>query len=244
MDFKKATELFADKDWDGEPEVIYEPGTDDSPEPPEPPPPPEPPGPDDTGRGDPGQPPVKYVITPVEVMVVAERVQYYGKDGKLITESLKDYTKQTVQEQYATVDDFLRRWIEADRKQAVIEELREHGVLLEALADMVGTEMDPFDLVCHVVYDRPPLTRRERANNVKKRDVFTKFGHQARAVLDALLEKYADEGLGHVEDIGVLRVQPLSDLGTLAELVNAFGGKKGYVAAVRDLEAALYTTAA
>lgn len=249
MDFKKATELFADKDWDGEPEVIYEPGSDDSPEPPEPP---EPPGPPNTGEDEdeddgpdgPRTPPVKYVITPVEVMVVAERVQYYGKDGKLITESLKDYTKQTVQEQYATVDDFLRRWIEADRKQAVIEELREHGVLLEALADMVGTEMDPFDLVCHVVYDRPPLTRRERANNVKKRDVFTKFGHQARAVLDALLEKYADEGLGHVEDIGVLRVQPLSDLGTLAELVNAFGGKKGYVAAVRELEAALYTTAA
>ena len=239
MDFKKATELFADKDWDGEPEVTYEPGPGDPQEPPEPPDGPEPPPPPPPPEGT-----VKYVISGVEVMVLAERVQYYGKDGRLITESLTDYTKQTVREQYATVDDFLRRWTEADRKEAVIDELREQGVLLEALADMVGTEMDPFDLVCHVVYDRPPLTRRERANEVKKRDVFTKYGEQARAVLDALLEKYANAGLVHIEDMGVLRVQPLSDLGTPVQLVKYFGGKNGYLAAVRELEAAIYTDVA
>ncbi len=240
MDFKKATELFADPEWDGDPVVIYEPGDGDPPTPP-----------DDETDDDPpiieDPPPggaVKYVVSGVEVSVVAERVQYYGKDGRLITESLTDYTKQTVQEQYATLDDFLRRWTEAERKQVVIEELREQGVLLEALAEQVGKEMDPFDLVCHVVYDRPPLTRRERANEVRKRDVFTKYGEQARAVLNALLDKYADEGLIHVEDMGVLRVQPLSDIGTPVQLVRSFGGKKCYLAAVRELEAALYRTSA
>ena len=126
------------------------------------------------------------------------------------------------------------------KKAAVIEELREEGVLFEELREMVGADMDAFDLICHVVYDRPPLTRRERANNVKKRDVFTKYGEQARAVLDALLEKYADEGLAPVEDLAMLRVRPLSDLGTPVELVKLFGGKKGYLQAVRELETALY----
>jgi len=232
MDFKKATELFADPDWDGDPVVIYEPGGDDPTAPPEPDEP-EPDEPEPEGAH-------KYVVSGVEVMVVAERVQYYGRDGRLITESLTDYTRQTVQERYATLDDFLRHWTDADRKQAVVDELREQGVLLEELSEKVGRELDPFDLICHVVYDRPPLTRRERANQVKKRDVFTKYGEQARAVLEALLDKYANEGLVHVEDMGVLRVQPLSDLGTISELVNAFGGKKGYLAAVREMEAALY----
>jgi type I restriction enzyme R subunit len=239
MDFKKATELFADPDWDGDPVVIYEPEEGEPPAPP-----------DDTD----GPPPdivepsfegaVKYVISGVEVSVVAERVQYYGRDGRLITESLTDYTRTTVQERYATVDDFLRHWTDAERKQAVVDELREQGVLLDELSEKVGRELDPFDLICHVVYDRPPLTRRERASAVKKRDVFTKYGAQARVVLEALLEKYADEGLVHVEDIGVLRVQPLSDLGTPVQLVRHFGGKKGYLAAIRELEDALYADVA
>lgn len=243
MDFKKATELFADPDWDGDPVVVYEPDPDGSPTPP---------GDDDEGGGeDPGDTKpdlvdpsfsgaVKYVVSGVEVSVLAERVQYYGRNGRLITESLNDYTRKTVQEQYATLDDFLRRWSSADRKKVVVDELREQGVLMEALSEEVGKEMDPFDLICHVVYDRPPLTRKERANAVKKRDVFTKYGDQARAVLNALLDKYANEGLVHVEDMAVLRVQPLSDLGTITELVNAFGGRKGYLAALRELETALY----
>ena len=236
MDFKKATELFADPDFDGEPVVIYEPGEGDPPFPPD--------DDDDDPPGDPPEPEgrVKYVISGVTVMVVAERVQYYGKDGKLITESLRDYTRTAVKEHYASVDDFLRRWSSADKKQAVIDELREEGVLFEELRDQVGRDIDPFDLVCHVVYDRPPLTRRERADQVTKRDVFTRYGEKARAVLQALLEKYADEGVVP-DDLAVLRVQPLSALGTPVEIVKQFGGRDGYLAAVRALEAELYREA-
>lgn len=236
MDFKKATELFADPEWDGEPVVVYEPQPGGDPVP----------HGDDNDFGDdiiidpPPEGRTKYFVSGVEVSVVAERVQYYGRDGKLITESLTDYIKGKVQEKYATLDDFLRHWTEAERKTAVIEELREQGVLFDELREKVGKDLDAFDLICHVVYDRPPQTRRERANNVKKRDVFTRYGEEARAVLEALLEKYADEGLAPVEDLGVLRVQPLSDLGTPVELVSRFGGKDGYVAAVGELEAALY----
>ncbi len=167
-----------------------------------------------------------------------------SEDGRLVTESLADYTRKTVQAEYATLDDFLQRWSEADRKAAVIDELSEQGVFFEALRERVGRDMDAFDLICHVVYGQPPLTRRERAESVKKRDVFTRYGEQARAVLDALLDKYADEGLASVEDLGVLRVQPLSDLGTPMELVRHFGGRNEYVAAVQELAEALYDTAA
>ena len=234
MDFKKATELFADPDFDGEPVVISESEGEDGP-----PPPPD----DDGNNGNDGPPPKgtkKFVVSGVEVTVIAERVQYYGKDGKLITESLADYTRRTVKDEYATLDDFLRHWSDADRKAAVIDELREQGVLFEALHDRIGRDLDAFDLISHVVYGQPPLTRRERAENVKKRDVFTRYGPQARAVLDALLDKYADEGVNAVEDRGVLRVSPLSDLGTPLELVRPFGGRDGYDAAVQELEAALY----
>lgn len=239
MDFKKATELFADPDWDGEPVVIYEPGSGDPPLPPEPPA-----GEDLSIPPDPTEGRTKYVVSGVEVSVVAERVQYYDTDGKLITESLIDFTKHAVAKQYGSLADFLRRWTGAERKQVIIDELREQGVLLEALREDAGKDMDPFDLICHVVYDQPPLTRRERAEQVRKRDVFTKYGAQARAVLNALLDKYASEGLAHVEDMGVLRVQPLSDLGTPVQLVEHFGGKAGYLTAVRELETALYSSVA
>ena len=242
MDFKRATELFADPDFDGEPVVVYAPEEDSGPMPP-----------DDIGGNGGGEeigpdpPPEgskKFVVSGVEVEVIAERVQYYSKDGRLVTESLADYTRKTVQAEYATLDDFLQRWSEADRKAAVIDELSEQGVFFEALRERVGRDMDAFALICHVVYGQPPLTRRERAENVKKRDVFTRYGEQARAVLDALLDKYADEGLASVEDLGVLRVQPLSDLGTPMELVRHFGGRNEYLAAVQELAAAIYDTAA
>jgi type I restriction enzyme R subunit len=255
LDFRKATELFADPDFDGDPVQIYEPGPDDTPVPPvdgfepEPPagpdgspePPPLPPdGPDlpPEGRGR-----VKYVVGDVPVWVVSERVQYYGKDGKLITESLKDYTRAAVQQEYASLDDFLRRWSSAEKKGAVIAELEEQGVLFEALSDEVGKELDAFDLVCHVAFGQPPLTRRERAENVKKRDVFTKYGEQAREVLGALLDKYADEGIRNIEDLGVLRIQPFDRFGTPVEIVKRFGGKSRYLDALRDLEGAVYGTA-
>lgn len=241
MDFKKATELFADPAFDGEPVIVYEPREGDDPVPPD----------DGEGEEDDDGPiidlepegPAKYFVSGVEVSVVAERVQYYGPDGRLITESLRDYTRRHLREQHATLDSFFRRWSEADRKQAVLEELSEQGLMLEQLGEQVGRDLDPFDLICHVVYDQPPLSRRERAEQVRKRDVFTRYGPEARAVLEALLEKYAEEGLAPLEDPKVLRVAPFTALGTPLELVKPFGGGQGYQAALRELEAALYGAA-
>jgi len=141
------------------------------------------------------------------------------------------------------LDDFLRRWGQTEQKQAILQELEQQGVLLAPLAEEVGKDFDPFDLVCHVAFDQPPLTRRERAENVRKRNYFTKYGDQARAVLNALLDKYADQGVENIESLEVLRIQPLSDLGTPVELVKAFGGKEQYLQAVRELEEALYAAA-
>jgi len=255
MDFKKATELFADPAFDGDPVQVFEPGPDEPPVPPEEPvdepppgegdhPPEEPPLP----PGEPGEKRIKYVLgSEVSVYVVAERVQYYGPDGKLITESLKDYTRKAVRKEFASLDDFLRRWTDTEKKQALIEELEAQGVLLEALAEEVGKKQgktfDPFDLICHVAFDRPALTRKERAEQVKKKDVFAKYGEQARAVLNALLDKYADAGIESIEDIKILTLDPFSRLGTPPELVSSFGGKTSYQNAVRQLERELYATA-
>ncbi len=249
IDFKKATELFADPDFDGDPVQIYEPGPEDPPVPPEPPegvePPdaPEPPTPESPGGGDHPEPRIRYVVGDVPFYVVAERVQYYGPDGKLITESLKDYTKKTIAKEFSTLRDFLRHWNAAEKKQAVIAELEDQGVLLDALAEEVGRDYGPFDLVCHVAFGQPPLTRRERAEKVRKRNYFTKYGEQARAVLEALLDKYADEGVQSIEDMKVLRVQPLDRFGTPVEIVRAFGGRPAFDAALKDLEDQLYGTA-
>jgi type I restriction enzyme R subunit len=248
MDFKKATEHFADPDFDGDPVVIYEPGPEDPPLPPDTPEEEEPPGtpePPLPPGGDEDSPPrIKYVVGDVPFFVVAERVQYYGPDGTLITESLKDYTKKTVRREYATLDDFIRRWSDVEKKQVMIAELEEQGVLLDALAEEVGKDFGPFDLICHVAFDQPPLTRRERAENVRKRNYFTRYGDQARAVLEALLEKYADEGVVNIEDLKVLRINPFDSLGTPTEIVNDFfGGKQKYEQAIRELEIELYNQA-
>ena len=249
MDFKKATELFADEAFDGPPIVVYNPGPNDPPTPPDEPgdegvgglPGSE--GGDAGGEGFPSGPEgkrAKYYIGDVEVQVIAERVQYYGPEGKLITESLKDYTRKAVRKDYSTLDDFLKRWTSAERKAAVIKELEEHGVLLEALALEVSKDCDAFDLICHVAFDQPALTRRERAEQVKKRNYFTKYGEQARKVLEALLEKYADTGIENIDDIKILTLDPFSKMGTASELVSAFGGKPGYIAALHELENQLY----
>lgn len=238
MDFKKATELFADPDFDGPPEQVYHPGGDDPVVPPDVVPDPS----SDAGIDPPGQR-VKYIVDSVPVQVIAERVQYYGTDGKLITESLRDYTRKAVRKQYSSLDDFLQRWSAADQKQAIIAELEQQGVLLQALVEQLGQELDPFDLICHIAFDRPPLTRRERAEQVRKRDMFTKYGVQARAVLDALLDKYADEGVTEIEQIDVLRVQPFTALGTPVEILKLFGGRSKYQAAIRELETELYSAA-
>jgi type I restriction enzyme R subunit len=196
----------------------------------------------------PGEKRIKYVVGDVSVYVVSERVQYYGVDGKLITESLKDYTRNALRKEYASLDQFLRRWTEAEKKQAILDALRQQGVLLEALAEEVGKEIgkdcDAFDLICHVAFDQPPLSRRERAEQVKKRNYFTKYGEQARKVLDALLDKYADTGIENIESMNVLQLDPLSGFGTPLEIVQSFGGKAEYQAALQELEHQLYDTAA
>jgi type I restriction enzyme R subunit len=163
-----------------------------------------------------------------------------GSDGKLITESLKEYTRKAVKQEFATLNDFLRKWNSAEQKQAVIQELEEQGVIWQALADEVGKDYGAFDLICHVVYGQPPLTRKERANNVRKRDVFTKYGEQARKVLEALLDKYADEGIVPVENVAVLKVQPFSAMGRPIEIIKGFGGKAQYQQALKELEQTLY----
>jgi len=248
MDFKQATSLFADPDFDGDPVQIYEPGPDDSPVPP-----------DDlpfdgeapvsdydfsTTSGELREGPIKYYVNDVEVRVATERVQYLDADGKLITESLTDYTRKTVLGSYATLDDFLTVWKDAEKKQAVLEELTHKGVFLDELAEQLGKDYDVFDLVCHIAFDQPPLTRKERAENVKKRDIFAKYGAQARAVLEALLQKYSDDGISNVESMEILRVDPLSGFGTPIEIISIFGGKEGYQKAIQELEAELYNPAA
>jgi len=262
MDFKGATRLFADPDFDGEPVVIYEPKPDEPAVPPEiievpgtgePKPLPYVPGStggDDTppgGNTGGGKGRSKYVIDDVNVRVAVERSQYLDADGKLITEDyrvlLKDDIKKALQAEFGTMTDFLRRWASAERKQAVLEELAEHGVPLEILQQAVanGSELDVFDLVAHVAFDQKPLTRHERANNVKKRDVFGKYGEQARAVLEALLDKFADHGVQDIEDTKVLELPPFDQFGSKTQIRRGiFGSVEQYAQAVHELEQALY----
>ncbi len=237
MDFKKATELFRDPDFDGEPVIIFEPGPDDPPVPPDPPPyEPEPPiDPPETGESK------KVYISGVSAKIIAERIEYIGPDGNLITESYRDFSRKQIKSEFATLDDFLRRWSSAQKKQVILELLEEHGIVLDNLAEEVGRDYGDFDLICHIAYDQPPLTRKERANNVKKRNYFTKYGEQARAVLTALLDKYANDGIRSLENAKILKLKPFSDMGTPMEIINqVFGGKTEYENAIQELEKELF----
>lgn len=249
MDFKKATELFADPDFDGEPVVIYEPKPGVSPVPPDdidggttdiPP--------DNGVDGDPdgngGDKPKikKFYVANVSVSVIAERVQYFDAKGKLITESLKDYTKKALEKEFTSLDDFLTKWSDADKKKIIIEELANEGVFFEALAEEIGKDLDPFDIICHIAWDKPPLSRKERAEQVKKRNYFTKYGEQAQKVISALLDKYADEGVEPIEETKILTIQPFTDYGTPIEIIKIFGGKAQYEEAVKELEHAIYSS--
>ena len=261
IDFRGATSHFADPDFDGEPVQIYAPGADD---PVDPPAPGE--GEDDTSpEDDPGPttpvdpsdplpgsaiipmgtgPQKKIYVDGVGARIVAERVEYLDENGKLVTESLRDFTKRALRKRYASLDAFLRRWNAAERKQAVLDELEAEGLPLDPIVEELGRDLDPFDLICHVAFDAKPLTRAERAEGVRKRDAFATYGDKARAVLDALLAKYADEGVTDLADVAVLRIAPLDSLGTPLELVRAFGGRPGFDRAVRELQTELYREAA
>ncbi len=252
MDFKQATALFADPAFDGDPVQIYEPGPDEPAVPPE--------NTEDVAeRDDPeatmsdfpigteaqeDNSPRKYFVDDVEVAVATERVKYLGEDGRLITESLKDYSRKALRKEYASLDQFLSAWKEADRKQVILEALAAKGVFIDELAEQVGRDYDAFDLVCHVAYDRPPLTRRERVERVRKQDVFARYSQSARAVLQALLDKYSDGGVRSLESLEILKIDPLTRLGTPIEIIQFFGGKDKYLAAVQELETQLYLEAA
>ncbi len=252
MDFRRATNHFADPDFDGEPVLIYEPGNDEDIVPEE----------DvsstesdvleypdmefidpDVSMVEDSEKEGKYYVNNVEVKVSHERVQYYSPDGRLITESLKDYTRENLRKQYATLDDFIQKWSGAEKKEALLMELAEQGLLIEALRDEVSHEMDAFDLICHVAFDRPPLTRKERANQVRKRDYFGKYEGKARKVLESLLDKYENEGILVIENPAVLNLQPLSALGSVMELVEAFGDASDYHKALKNLELEIYRRA-
>lgn len=191
-----------------------------------------------------GQPREKVYVNGVDVSVLISRDMYFDNDGKPITTSLKDHSREILKGQFASLDDFLKHWNTIEKKEVLINELEKQGVLVEALRDAVNREVDLFDLICHVAFEQPPLTRRERANNVKKRNYFTKYGDQARKVLESLLEKYADEGVTNIESMDVLKVKPLNKFGSPLEIIKQFGSKQKYLEAVKELEQELYRTGA
>jgi type I restriction enzyme R subunit len=186
------------------------------------------------------QPRQKVYVNGVDVSVLVSREMYFDQHGKPITTSLKDHTKEIIKERFVSLDDFLNKWNTTHRKEAIIAELQEQGVMVEALYEAVDKKVDLFDLICHVAFDQPPLTRKERANNVRKRNYFTKYGEQAKKVLEALLDKYADEGIANIESIEVLRVNPFDSFGSPTEIIREFGSKEAYLQAVRELEIELY----
>ena len=261
MDFRNASRLFADPDFDGPPEVVIDLDGDD----PVIDPMPEIDENEEEGKelresgnlseedpdfakvykppfddeGD--DKPRKYYVGDVEVKVLSERVQYLDKDGKLITESLSDYTKNNILQQYASLDDFLRTWTKAEKKQAIIDELQDAGVLLDAIREEIGNpELDDFDLICHLAYDKAPLTKKERAENVKKRSYIYKYSDTAKEVIEALLDKYSNDGIKEIEDTKVLQLKEFAKIGSPMKIVKVFGGKKAYQQAVQELENEIY----
>jgi type I restriction enzyme R subunit len=262
LDFRNATDRFADKDFDGDP-VRIKPATDETdlgtiisdeekdetsetdivdgtpidftkpeiryPQPE-----------DETTVNEPGR---KVVVNGVDVSVLVSRELYFDKNGKPVTVSLKDYTKEVIKDRYSSLNDFLTKWNSGEKKDAIIKELEEQGLLVQDLLKVVNREVDLFDLIAHIAYDQPPLTRIERANNVRKRNYFGKYSDKAKRVLEALLDKYADEGVTNIENIEVLRVKPLDELGSPYEIISEFGGKEKYISAVQELEQELYRSA-
>lgn len=260
LDFRNATDLFADKAFDGEPiriktvtqddsvkDIIEEEETTDTSFVDE-----------ETGEIIEIEPPIvryptdnnpplqtkeprkKIYVNGIDVSILVSRELYFDQHGKPITASLKDHTKEIINQKFASLNDFLNTWNATERKEAIIAELLDNGVMVDALYEAVDKQVDLFDLICHIAYDQPPLTRKERANNVKKRNYFTKYGDQARLVLEALLDKYADEGITNIESIEVLRVKPLTDFGSPVEIIKEFGNKENYLQAVKELEIELY----
>lgn len=262
LDFRNATNLFADKDFDGDPirvkpvtqetdlgniineeeaqttpiidevtgdEIVIEPPQIRTP---------------DGGTDEERPKREKVFVNGVDVTVLVSRELYFDQHGKPITISLKDHTREIMKGRFASLDEFLTHWNSAERKEAIFKELQAQGVMVQELLNAVEKEADLFDIICHVAFDQKPLTRKERATNVKKRNYFTKYGEQARKVLEALLDKYADEGIENIESLEVLKVKPIDQLGSTIEIVNGiFGGKTKYLQAIKELEEELYKSA-
>lgn len=257
IDFRNATKLFYDPKFDGEAVQVYKPKPDDPIVPPD-----DEPGTEEMDisintdnpqqppiTGDPEQPGtrVKYYVNDVPVSIVGERIQYYDKEKGLVTVTLRDYSKDVLKKKYNTLNDFLNEWTAAERKDVLIAELLEQGVFMEELKDKVGKDLDEFDLICHVAFDMPPLSRKERAENVKKRNYFAKYSEHARKVLEAILEKYSDEGIDVIDDakdstklVDFLKLPPISNIALPLQIMNEFGGKEKYLYAVRELENEIY----
>lgn len=248
LDFRDASRLFADPSFDGEPVQVFEPAP-DGPMVPDEDEPDSPPGVDSAPEwpNDPDDDPekthrVKYRVHGVDVRIVSERVEYYDDHGQLVTESLKDYTRRNILGEYDTLDHFLNAWNAEDRKQAIIDELKEHGVFLDELRRESGQDqMSDFDLICHVAYDQKPLTRSERANKVKKKGCLYEYQGVAREVLETLLDKYSTTNLVDLDDTRVLDLEEFRRFGSPMKIVRAFGGKKQYIEAAQELEHELYS---
>lgn len=237
MDFRNVSRLFADPDWDG-PIMIdlgFTPGGYT-------------PSPNGDGSVDPPIPPNPPAVKPVvgrdgcKVEIIHKTVSVYDTNGKLLRkESIVDYTKENIRGEYASLDNFIRQWSKEEKKKKIREMLLERGIDLELMkADQNMVDVDDFDFICHVAFDKKPLTRKERANNVKKRDFLSKYSGVAKEVLEALLDKYMNTGIYEIEKMEILKLDPFLKLGKPAKIAGYFGGKAGYMQAVKELEEAIY----
>lgn len=236
LDFRNATQLFKDPEFDGDPEPPQ--GKQDPPEGHD--------GPDIIGEpkgGGTKTPRTKYLVDGYDIRITHEKVSYLGEDGHtLVTESLTDFTRRNIRGKFATLDTFIKEWNEADRKKAIVDELKEYDVLIDAVreANPELANADIFDIICHVAFDKKPLTRRERANNVKKRDYLSKYQGVAKQVLEALLDKYADNGILELENNNILELSPFDKIGTPPKIIKYFGGMPGFMNALNGLKTELY----
>ena len=242
LDFRNATDLFRDPAFDGDP--LPSSGDDPYRDPKR-----KPEVPDDVViiDDDPKPKKKKLVVNGQEIRIQTEIVSVLGADGRTLeTTNITDFTRRSIRNRYATLDDFLHRWTETERKQAILDELADENVLIDAVRQANPTleESDIFDVICHVAYGQKPLTRRERVNNVRKRNIFAKYGPECRAVLEALLDKYADQGILNMENPATLQLAPFSQIGTPVKIAKLFGGKAQFLQAVRELELELYKQAA
>lgn len=239
MDFRNVTRLFADPEWDGPIEMNegYAPGGKKPIEPTEPA--------ELTTPVEPLEPRQKPIVdrNGCKVQIIHKTVSVYDANGKLLRqESIIDYTKENIRGEYASLDNFIRQWSAQEKKEQIRDLLHEQGIDLELLkADQGMTDVDDFDFICHVAFDKKPLTRRERANNVKKRDFFSRYSGVAREVLEALLDKYMNTGIYEIEKAEILKLDPFLKLGKPSKIAGYFGGKQGYLKAVQELEQAIYT---